>query len=208
MLTIIVEIEGIINSRPLTYIYDDEVEDLLTPAHLLLGRRLLSPNAEEIVDQDIETSNVKLSKRMAYLKTLSDHYWHRFANEYLLELRSQHIMGSDPSRKPELGEVVVIHNKEKRNLWRLGKIVSFIPGNDGKVRAVVLKEFDNQRNRYIKRPIEKLYPIEVKSSCPVTEKEIKEARNAVREIEPVTMHRERRAAADNGILVRRLMGQQ
>ena len=40
--TIIVEIEAIINSRPLTYIYDDEVEDLLTPSHFLLGRRLLT----------------------------------------------------------------------------------------------------------------------------------------------------------------------
>ena len=40
--TIIVEIEAIVNSRPLTYICDDEVEEVLTPSHLLLGKRLFT----------------------------------------------------------------------------------------------------------------------------------------------------------------------
>ena len=208
LLTIIAEIEGVINSRPLTYVYDDEVEDVLTPAHLLLGRRPLSRNTEPLSNGDVETSNVKLSKRMAYLKTLSDHFWKRFSNEYLLELRSQHTMGNDPTRKPEVGEIVVVHGKEKRNLWRLGKIVSFVPGNDGKVRAVVLKVFDGQGNRYIKRPIEKLYPIEVKAACPVSDEEIESAKSAVFDVEKAVRHREPRQAADNGILIRRLMGQE
>ena len=35
--TIIVEIEGIINSRPISYLDSDDVEELLTPSHLLVG---------------------------------------------------------------------------------------------------------------------------------------------------------------------------
>ena len=42
ILAIITEIEGIINCRPLTYIYNDNTEEVVTPSHLIYGRRLLS----------------------------------------------------------------------------------------------------------------------------------------------------------------------
>ena len=37
--TILVEIEGTLNNRPLTYGYDELGEDMLMPAHLLYGYR-------------------------------------------------------------------------------------------------------------------------------------------------------------------------
>ena len=40
--TLVIEIEGVINSHPISYISADDVEEPLTPAHLLCGRRLLS----------------------------------------------------------------------------------------------------------------------------------------------------------------------
>ena len=112
----------IINSRPITYIYDDEVEDVLTPAHFILGRRLLSKFdvSEEVQGED---NPILLTRRMKYLKSLSDLYWKRFKDEYLLELRSRHIQGKNPKRTPEIGEIVVIEGKAKHNMWRLGKIV-------------------------------------------------------------------------------------
>ena len=42
MQTAILEVEAILNSRPLSYTTSDDTEEPLTPAHLLLGRRLLS----------------------------------------------------------------------------------------------------------------------------------------------------------------------
>jgi len=33
--------KGVLNSRPLTYVYD-EIDEILTPSHLVLGRRLMS----------------------------------------------------------------------------------------------------------------------------------------------------------------------
>ena len=45
MHTAIVEIEAIVNSWPLAYIHYDDLEQPLTPSHLLAGRRILSlPN--------------------------------------------------------------------------------------------------------------------------------------------------------------------
>ena len=40
--TAVVEVEAIINSRPLSYVSSDDLEEPLTPSHLLTGRRVLS----------------------------------------------------------------------------------------------------------------------------------------------------------------------
>ena len=40
--TALAEIEAVINSRPLSYLSFDDVEEPLTPSHLLVGRRLLN----------------------------------------------------------------------------------------------------------------------------------------------------------------------
>ena len=42
MQTVIIEVEAIVNSRPLSYVHPDDLEEPLTPSHLIVGRRLLS----------------------------------------------------------------------------------------------------------------------------------------------------------------------
>lgn len=42
VLTILTEVECIVNSRALTYLYPDNLGEPLTPAHLISGRQLLS----------------------------------------------------------------------------------------------------------------------------------------------------------------------
>ena len=37
LLTVIAEVEGVLNSRPLCHIHEDTVDEVLTPAHLLFG---------------------------------------------------------------------------------------------------------------------------------------------------------------------------
>ena len=36
--TVLVEVEAVINSRPLTYMSPDDIEEAFTPAHLILGK--------------------------------------------------------------------------------------------------------------------------------------------------------------------------
>jgi len=42
--TVLTEVESVLNSRRLTYIYGDDIEEPLTPSYLMIGRRLLSRN--------------------------------------------------------------------------------------------------------------------------------------------------------------------
>ena len=61
--TVLTEVEGTVNSRPLTYLYDD-LEEALTPSHLIYGRKLvvLSEGVQLKVNE-YKDSESKLSKR-------------------------------------------------------------------------------------------------------------------------------------------------
>ena len=87
--TLLIEIEGVLNSRPLTYVYDELDEQPLTPSSLVIGRRLLDP--VELRDIDILIlSKPALFKKDRYLRTLLKHFWSRWKREYLTSLREFH----------------------------------------------------------------------------------------------------------------------
>ena len=60
LLTVLVEVECVLNSRPLTYVYNEEAEEPLTPSHLLLGHRLLSKSAVTSSPESLETEQQDL----------------------------------------------------------------------------------------------------------------------------------------------------
>ena len=69
-----------------------DVEQPLTPSHLLVGRRILSlPNYLghicELSDDDFEVSASQLTKSMKHLASVLNHFWRRWRSEYLSELR-------------------------------------------------------------------------------------------------------------------------
>ena len=45
--TVTSEVEAVVNSRPLTHIYEDEVEEVLTLSHFYCGRQLLDEQNNE-----------------------------------------------------------------------------------------------------------------------------------------------------------------
>ena len=94
MHTAIVEIEAIINSRPLSYVGSDDTEEPLTPSHLLVGRRVLglpdNLSYLELDDADFEVTDVSVQRRARHLNSVLNHFWKRWSKEYLLELREAH----------------------------------------------------------------------------------------------------------------------
>ena len=58
--TMLIEVEAVVNSRPLTYVTTDDLDEPLTPSHLLTGRRILSLlyPASPKRDEDYDVNNV------------------------------------------------------------------------------------------------------------------------------------------------------
>ena len=78
--TIMVEIEGMMNDRPLTLDVHSDLQDPqpFTPAHLLYGRRLLNdPEEPSFVD------GTHLRKRVDKLTLLIKHFTSQWKKEYL-----------------------------------------------------------------------------------------------------------------------------
>ena len=129
MHTAIVEIEAIVNSRPLAYIYPDDLEQPLTPSHLLAGCRLLSlPDHltyhEPEEDEDFELTTESLQRRAKHLNSMLNHFWRRWSREYLLELRDTHCQRSTENshKSIETGDMVLIHDQDHpRGLWKMAK---------------------------------------------------------------------------------------
>ena len=76
LLIIMIEIEAIMNSRPLTYI-GNEVDEILTPGHLLMGKRILKENIDTFNEHEV-SDRIHITKRASYLKSVSEHYWKRW----------------------------------------------------------------------------------------------------------------------------------
>ena len=82
--TLVTEIEAVLNSRPLTYVSTDDLEEPLTPCHLLLGYRVLSlPDPILSNHPDYGESANDLGRRMKHLLKTSEKFWKHWMNTCL-----------------------------------------------------------------------------------------------------------------------------
>ena len=161
LLTVIAEVEGVVNSRPLCYIYDENIDEVLTPSHLLYGRRLLS-SFNENNPENLEYTG-QLTKRMIYLNTVLKYFWNKWSHEYLSELREHHKFNKLSKCEMRIGDVVLVYeDKLPRNKWRMGVIIELFTGKDGYVRGAKIRTITKTgKVSFLNRPREKLYPLEV-----------------------------------------------
>uniref|UniRef100_A0A1I7WUZ5 DUF5641 domain-containing protein n=1 Tax=Heterorhabditis bacteriophora TaxID=37862 RepID=A0A1I7WUZ5_HETBA len=90
---------------------------------------------------------------------MADKFWNDWNTRYLTELRRH---GS--RNLPEIGEVVLVENElTPRSTWYYGIVVEIIQGADGQVRSAKLK---CPNGRILHRPINKLYPMEIRAIAP------------------------------------------
>ena len=126
------------------------MEEPLTPSHLLTGRRIFSlPDlSQELGDEDFELSPMQLTKRMKYLNNVINHFWKRWRNEYLLELRDPHHQNkeeSHPSNPIRVGDVVLVHDESlPQGLWRIAKVQDVITGKYEELWLRYLPRIDKQ----------------------------------------------------------------
>jgi len=174
LLTVVTEVEMILNSRPLTYVSTEDSEEPLTPSHLLMGRRILSlPDQSAACRDDDDWHGVTkelLNKQARHLSMTMQHFWKRWRGEYLLQLRECHRQGvkCKPQRLKQ-GEIVQLHNEKCiRGLWKLAKIERLLKGADGQVRGAVIRVASSKSSsKTLRRPLSCLYPLEIECTAPV-----------------------------------------
>ncbi|GFX42563.1 integrase catalytic domain-containing protein [Trichonephila clavipes] len=151
LLTVLCDCEAVVNSRPLTYVSEDPNDLIpLTPSLFLNGK-----SSYDTVDLDLSEFS-KFQKRIKYRRKLIHDFRSRFRKEYLGQLRQKR--PGKPGHDFKVGDVVMIEEPSKKRVyWPLGKVISLLPGRDGKVRTLKLK----CKNSELIRPIQRVYPLEV-----------------------------------------------
>ena len=169
LLTVISEVEMILNCRPLSYVSSEDYEEPLTPSHLLCGHRIMSlpdNRSSEAEDSDTDVQPQDLDRRMRHLSNVMNHFWKRWRKEYLLELRNSHrnVTQHSSNRIVSIGDVVIVHEENQpRGKWRIGRVEALVTGSDGQVRgAVVRVKTKAGRLTKLRRPVQRLYPLEVR----------------------------------------------
>ena len=209
--TVIAEVEGTINSRPLAYLNPEDFEEPLTPAHLVIGRRILTlPSQDEFNEVD-EYDASTVEKRARYLRTLLGLFWRRWSNEYLLSLREHHHsrVTNEKGRDIESGDIVIVKDGNScRGEWKVAIVEELIPSKDNEFRGAEIRVVNRKGTlTRLRRPIQSLFPIEVNhhqeqgkniNSLPVDEENDRVL------IEEKSERPPKRLAAQNADLLRRL----
>lgn len=157
--TVLTEVEAVINSRPLTFVYSDvEEPEPLSPGHFLVGRKLTTLPPHRL-PADRSQGSSQLVRRWKYRSTIADNFWRRWRQEYLLELRSAHLSRPTVSSGLQVGDLVLQKEDNlKRHLWKTGRITETFRGRDGLVRSCRLRLPGGAE---VRRPIQLLYPLKL-----------------------------------------------
>lgn len=151
--TFTAEVEGILNSRPITTISSDPNDMMvLSPAHYLIGKPMTS-----LPDTDLSSVSVNRMSTWQHISKVRQDFWTRWNLEYLNELQMRNKWHKDGA-KLEVGTVVLIKEKNLPcTQWAMGRIKEVHPGGDGVIRAATIKTATNE----IKRAAKMLCPLPV-----------------------------------------------
>ena len=136
LLTIMTEVEKILNDRPLTKLSEDPKDlEALTPNHLLLSHRnhCLAPG-------DFSTASAdKYTRCWRQAQYLSNIFWRRWVDEYLLSLQERQ-KWFRPHRNLAVGDLVLITDQHSpRGQWPMAIVEEVIADRDGDVRQATLR---------------------------------------------------------------------
>ncbi|GFX39291.1 integrase catalytic domain-containing protein [Trichonephila clavipes] len=148
---LLTQIEGLLNSRPLSYVNDSDIECIstLTPSHFLTGDVLLS------VPQELpSTSNHRDCWEL--LQNIKRGFWKKWSSEFISSLQPRK---QCQDAKPNFKEydIVLIKEEGPPDTWPMARVLQVHPGNDGLVRVATVKT----QNSVLKRPVHKLHKLPI-----------------------------------------------
>ncbi|XP_072939173.1 uncharacterized protein [Epargyreus clarus] len=154
--TCLIQIEAILNSRPLTPLSTDPSDlSYLSPAHFLLGRPLMTVPRPLVADV-----NIQRLPRFDRIEKLRQHFWQRFSNEFI-SLLQQRTKWQTTGHDLKIGAMVLVRDGNLPPLlWLLGRVVAIKPGSDGRVRVAEILT----KKGTITRAYNNICPLPVSSS--------------------------------------------
>ncbi|XP_052758002.1 uncharacterized protein LOC128202280 [Galleria mellonella] len=150
LLTLLIEAEALINSRPLTHVPSDpDQSEALTPFHFILGTSSGKPIPARLEDRDLcSRAGWKRALRLA------DHFWSRWVKEYLPTLLPRRGQGIAP--RVNVGDLVpVVDDQQPRGTWLRGIITAIYRGQDSIARIAEVRTPIG----LFRRPMRKLVPL-------------------------------------------------
>ncbi len=142
-MTTLVVVEGILNSRPLSYVTPSANEILpITPADAL-GLPPYRMVAKE------PPGGWKEKREWHRHQARLDLFWKRFQEEVVPYMQTASKWHT-PERGPRLGDVVTLLDDQCRGRWPLARVVAVFPSSDGIVRRV---EIRLQNGTTLQRPV-------------------------------------------------------
>ncbi len=134
-LTVINQIEGILNSRPLIPLSSDPSDyEALSPGHFLIGRPINSISEPSLTD----LADNKLSHWQRVTK-INQLIWKKWSRDYLNNLH-QRSKWQFEKENVKMGTMVLLRDGNlPMCTWSIGRVQEVIFGKDGKVRVVMIK---------------------------------------------------------------------
>ncbi|XP_055842512.1 uncharacterized protein LOC129909456 [Episyrphus balteatus] len=153
LMSMMTEIESIVNSRPLSYVpIDSESCEALTPNHLLVGYA----NQENLYQPCVD-DGAAIKKNWLAAEKYAQTFWRRWVREYLPDL-TRRTKWFSPQKSLQIGDIVVIVDQNNpRKSWPKGKVLQVMPGKDGTIRSAIVQ---TQTGIYT-RPVVKLAVLDV-----------------------------------------------
>ena len=144
------EVEGILNAKPLGYVSSDVADpDPITPSILLMGRYDASlPQAV------YDPSNILGNRRWRHSQVLVDHFWSRFISHYLPSLQERQKWLKDGKQLKPNQVVLIVDPQLPRALWPVGKVITTYPGAVGRIRTAAIKVKDRTYIRPVARLVQ------------------------------------------------------
>ncbi|GFW38559.1 integrase catalytic domain-containing protein [Trichonephila clavipes] len=151
--TLVTQVEAVLNSRPLTKISSDPNDSILTPAHFLVGTSVAALPEPRLTNTPINRLN-----RWQLVQKLTQTFWKKWSNNYLNRLQSRVKWQTDEQPFKE-NELVLVKDEDFSKIlnWNLAKIIKVHPGKDNIIRVVTLKTnkgtYQHPVNKLAKLPI-------------------------------------------------------
>ncbi|XP_037293643.1 uncharacterized protein LOC119189067 [Manduca sexta] len=126
----------------------------LTPAHFLVGRPLTAPTQGDLTNTPTHTL-----LRYDRIEKIRQHFWQRWAKEYVSELQSRSKWKSNISELAVDTIVLVKEDNVPPLSWKLARVIQVYPGKDGVSRVADLRTSSG----VIRRAFSKICPLPITS---------------------------------------------